>query len=79
MFFGFNRKQNTFRIWIGKPIQDGNYETRAKEFVIQFEQHLREHPSHWTGWWRMKLVRDETGDEVFNPHPIGFGKTTITH
>jgi len=79
MFFGFDRKQNTFRIWIGKPIQHEDYEIRVKEFVIQFEQHLREHPSHWTGWWRMKLVRDETGDEVFNPHPIGYGKTAITH
>jgi len=79
IFSGFDQKQNTFSVWVGNPIQDEYYETRAKEFVIQFEQHLREHPSHWTGWWRMKLVRDETGDEVFHPHPIGYGKTAITH
>jgi lauroyl/myristoyl acyltransferase len=79
IFFGFDREANTFRIWVGNPIQDGDYETRVKEYAVQFEQHLREHPSHWTGWWRMKLVRDETGEEVFHPHTIGYGKTTVTH
>jgi len=69
-FWGFDREQNIFRIWIGKPIQNENPETIAREYVIQFEQHLRKHPSHWTGWWRMKFIRDENGEEVFVLHKI---------
>jgi len=70
LFSGFDRKENIFRIWLGPPILSQTPEMAAEAFSVQFQEHLKKYPSHWTGWWRMKLVQDEKGNEVFHIYSV---------
>jgi lauroyl/myristoyl acyltransferase len=68
LFSSFDREKGVFRVWLGKPILSPSPEETAEAYALQFQEHLREYPSHWTGWWRMRLIRDEKGEEVFYIH-----------
>lgn len=70
LFSGFDRKQRMYRVKLGKPILSQSSETAAEEFSARFQEHLKQYPSHWTGWWRMKLVKDDRGDEVFHIYSV---------
>ncbi len=70
LFSGFDWKENVFRIWLGSPILTPTPQQAAEAFSIQFQEHLKKFPSHWTGWWRMGLFKDERGEEVFHLHSI---------
>lgn len=70
LFSGFDGKKSVFRVWLGDPILSRTPEEAAEAFIDQFQQHLRKYPSHWTGWWRMKLIKDEKGEDVFQIHSI---------
>jgi len=70
IFSGFDRKKNLFRVWLGNPIFSQTPKMAAEAFSAQFQEHLKKYPSHWTGWWRMKLVKDEKGEEFFQIYSI---------
>jgi lauroyl/myristoyl acyltransferase len=70
LFSGFDRKGNVFRVHLGSPIISQKPEEAADLFVRQFQKHIMKFPSHWAGWWRMKLVKDEKGEEVFDLYSV---------
>ena len=70
LFCGFDWKEDVFRIWLGSPILTSTPQQAAEAFSVQFQEHLKKFPSHWTGWWRMGLFKDERGEEVFHLHSI---------
>ena len=70
LFSGFDWNRDIFRIWLGKPILAPTPQQAAEAYMAQFQEHLKKYPSHWTGWWRMKLTKDEKGEEVFHIHSI---------
>lgn len=70
LFSGFDIKRNVFRVHLGSPIISQKPEEAAELFVRRFQKHIMKFPSHWAGWWRMKLVKDENGEEVFDLYSV---------
>lgn len=70
LFSGFDRKKNVFNVWLGAPILEETPESAAGAFSAQLQAHLRKYPSHWAGWWRMRLVQDDEGAGVFQLHSV---------
>ena len=69
-FSGFDWKDNVFRVWLGTPILCKTPEEAAEAYGAQFQKHLKKYPSHWTGWWRMELMKDEKNEEFFRIYSI---------